>query len=347
MYLTPVRVTLREDLNAKKIHTLLTICLWRTQGPVLYPAPMPDDLSITLRTWRLAQALTQGQLARRLGVARTMVCRWESGRTVPAPRSLERLAEVLEVPLADLQALVPARESRCSRRRRVERALPRRPLYPIGASVDQMLRVGGCAHPLRFDVTKRLSADDLRVVDHEFPRDTRWELLVVHHVLKARTRLVECSLDRLRCPILVLDDFERAAGAFQRQHALLWEGEDERMLIFGQVRIRVAGTKPYRVDFLIWYKRRGLRGEWVFLEIDGSQHKSTPNLDAARAEGIGIPEIRHDNVQTLSPWYFQLLVRDVRRQAAIAAEWTRDRKRQARAARRRRTSEAEQCLLAA
>ena len=48
-----------------------------------------------VRSIRVAQGLTQAELARALGVKRTTVTMWEIGASAPRPAMLLRLADVL------------------------------------------------------------------------------------------------------------------------------------------------------------------------------------------------------------------------------------------------------------
>lgn len=63
-------------------------------------APLDPERLRSLREWA---GLTQHQLARAVGVVGgERVSRWESGRSVPRPGMLGRIAEVLEVPVESL-----------------------------------------------------------------------------------------------------------------------------------------------------------------------------------------------------------------------------------------------------
>lgn len=330
--------------NLHRVHTLLVAFLPRW----LIIRAMNIALSNLLRSHRQARRLSQRDLAACLGVRRGMVSKWEQGIVLPALDRLEALAGALGIPAERLRDLRespsmgrPARHSGFPRRRR------RRRPYPIGATVEKMLRAGGAAERIYHETIQHISQRAYRRVVMEFARDTRHELLAAFHALRRGARLVVCTLSALACPLFVLDDFEWTYGGDQRQLALLWEGVGERMVMFGQVRVRGAGSAPYRLDFLIYYKRQGRPGRWIFLELDGSPHADTPNKDASRAESVGIPEIRHDNVQTLSPGYFDVLLSEVRLKAKQAAEWSRDRRKRGRILRRKRCNEAEQRRAAA
>jgi len=188
-----------------------------------------------------------------------------------------------------------------------------------------MLRLAG-AQALHQHAVKRLPAADYETIVEGFPRDTAHELLAVFHVLDKNSFVVTTTLEALRCPLFVLDDFEWIYGGSQRQTAVLWRGEDEYMLIFGQVRVRISGNGAARLDLLVYYKARGRRGQWVFVELDGDQHKDTRHQDADRAVGIGIPELRYDNDEVLRWDFFQRLVRDVRSKAQVGRKWDLERR---------------------
>lgn len=67
------------------------------------PEPDPHFDSEALRRARTDKGLTQHELARLIGTAGgEHVSRWELGTTVPRPGALRRIAEVLEVNIADL-----------------------------------------------------------------------------------------------------------------------------------------------------------------------------------------------------------------------------------------------------
>lgn len=59
-------------------------------------------VSVRLRELRNARRLSQRQLAARLDVPRTYISKIENGRAMPTLSSLQRLADALSVPLADM-----------------------------------------------------------------------------------------------------------------------------------------------------------------------------------------------------------------------------------------------------
>ncbi|QWA26362.1 helix-turn-helix domain-containing protein [Streptomyces sp. JCM17656] len=70
--------------------------LFRTKGPLVtqtsaVPLPPPEER----RRLREAGALTQAQVAERMGVSRETVRAWESGRTTPRGRRRDAYAQLL------------------------------------------------------------------------------------------------------------------------------------------------------------------------------------------------------------------------------------------------------------
>lgn len=61
-----------------------------------------NRVSVRLRELRNARRLSQRQLAARLDVPRTYISKIENGRAMPTLSSLQRLANALSVPLADM-----------------------------------------------------------------------------------------------------------------------------------------------------------------------------------------------------------------------------------------------------
>lgn len=57
----------------------------------------PEDIGERIRTTRRDRALTQDQLAGRVGVSRSAVAQWETGRTGQITGNLSRIASALEV----------------------------------------------------------------------------------------------------------------------------------------------------------------------------------------------------------------------------------------------------------
>lgn len=57
----------------------------------------PEDIGERIRTTRRDRALTQDQLAGQVGVSRSAVAQWETGRTGQITGNLSRIASALEV----------------------------------------------------------------------------------------------------------------------------------------------------------------------------------------------------------------------------------------------------------
>src|SRR5260370_23393577 len=57
----------------------------------------PQDIGTRIRTVRRERGLTQDELADQVGVSRSAVAQWETGRTGQVTGNLSRIAGVLEV----------------------------------------------------------------------------------------------------------------------------------------------------------------------------------------------------------------------------------------------------------
>lgn len=55
-----------------------------------------------IREARLRKALTQEEVARKMGVTQAAVSQWETGVTIPQTRDLLKLSEVLGVSVSEL-----------------------------------------------------------------------------------------------------------------------------------------------------------------------------------------------------------------------------------------------------
>src|SRR6188472_4590538 len=67
---------------------------------------MASELSVGLRSWRARRRVSQLELAVRAGTTQRHVSFIESGRSVPGRDMVIRLAESLEVPLRERNALL-------------------------------------------------------------------------------------------------------------------------------------------------------------------------------------------------------------------------------------------------
>ncbi|MGC0316183.1 helix-turn-helix domain-containing protein [Kitasatospora acidiphila] len=121
---------------------------------------------------RQAMGFTQEKLAEVLGVDRSTVVRWESGRSQPQPFQWPRLAELLQVSvaaLADMLAMTqgPVGESM------VPRQLSARPLEPAAQSVDVGSDAAGAGSAMTLgsgEVRVGCRASDGRIIFVTMPR---------------------------------------------------------------------------------------------------------------------------------------------------------------------------------
>lgn len=63
---------------------------------------MPFDIGIRIRAGRVDRGLTQDQFAAQVGVSRSAVAQWETGRTGQLTGNLSRIARALEVSVEHL-----------------------------------------------------------------------------------------------------------------------------------------------------------------------------------------------------------------------------------------------------
>jgi transcriptional regulator with XRE-family HTH domain len=63
---------------------------------------MPQDIGTRIRTARLDRGLTQEELAGSVGVSRSAVAQWETGRTGQITANLSRIARALDVNVEQL-----------------------------------------------------------------------------------------------------------------------------------------------------------------------------------------------------------------------------------------------------
>ena len=55
-----------------------------------------------IREARRKMGLNQTELAEQMGVTQSAVSHWENGETMPTPRQIPRLAEILNIRVSDL-----------------------------------------------------------------------------------------------------------------------------------------------------------------------------------------------------------------------------------------------------
>lgn len=293
--------------------------------------------SINLRPYREALGLSITDTAAQLGVSRQTLSRWETGAREVPPESREKICTLLRISPSEVNWLT-TRPARWRIAQSGDLAIPpvRRP-YPVGGTLDEMLRLGPMAEQIHAAARAQLTDEEHRIIVNEFPRDTPHELLFILMVVADGGRLVRSSPARFRCPMLVMDDFLPDLGADQMQWALEWERDDERFVIFGQVRIKAAYVKwGARVDFLVFYKKRGKRRQWTYVEFNGRHHLTQEMQDNERAEGLLIPELRYDNPKLLVELWFVRFKEDLRTSAEQGAKRERERLQRAATARTER-----------
>ena len=83
----------KTRLAALRVKTLASL------GKLTYPEPMsnPQDIGARIRTSREEQGWTQDQLAEAVGVSRSAVAQWETGRAGQVTTNLTRVASALGV----------------------------------------------------------------------------------------------------------------------------------------------------------------------------------------------------------------------------------------------------------
>lgn len=263
-----------------------------------------------LQARREALKRSQAEVAAALGVKRSVYSRWERGERMVSEPWREKVAALLEIDAALLEptekgARPPSLLEDTRHRARLR--------YPIGGTLDEVARLGqyACAVVSR---ARRAIGDAAvqRLVD-EFPRDTKHELLLVLTLAAFGGRPLWTSPLRFDCPLLVLDDFRSEYRGDQMRWAVLWKGDGEYLVVFGQVRVKsVFQSNRARVDCLVYHKVRGRRGRWMIVELDGSHHATQPSQDEERAEYLLIPTIRYDNQKLLTDAWFGRFLHDIR-----------------------------------
>lgn len=303
---------------------------------------------IAIQTRRHELRLTQEQLAASVGVTRKTLSHWETGTRIVPSRWRDRLAHQLQIDASDLfrsvQAPSPWRIAKSDDATR----LPTRANYPIGGTIDEMLRQGRRSERIYQAARALLSEEDHQVVLDEFPRDTAFELLFIFTLIANGGQLTWSSPSRLQCPLLVMDDFLPEYGGDQMQWAIEWQREDERFVVFGQIRIKAPYVKwSGRADFLVFHKQPGQHGQWTIVEFDGRHHPSQTARDEDRAEGLLIPELRYDNEKLRIEHWFPGFLEKLRKTSERGAQLEKQRRKQAHRLRAERVHEIEQRRAAA
>lgn len=263
-----------------------------------------------LQARREALKMSQAELAAAIGVERSVYARWERGRRAVPEAWREKVGVLLDLDVALLEPAekgARAPSSLDDTRHRVRRR------YPIGGTLDDVLRLGRHACAVVAEARRVIGdAAVQRLVEH-FARDTKHELLLVLTVAAFGGRPLWTSPMRFDCPLLVLDDFRSEYGGDQMQWAVLWEGDGEYAVFFGQVRVKtIFQSTRARADFLVYHKARGRRGQCTLVELDGSHHATQPSQDEERAENLLVPTIRYDNQKLLTDTWFPRFLNDLR-----------------------------------
>ena len=60
------------------------------------------DLGWKIKQLRISIALSQGELAEKLGIKQEVLSRWETNKVKPSMKSIKKLAEALEVDVKEL-----------------------------------------------------------------------------------------------------------------------------------------------------------------------------------------------------------------------------------------------------
>ena len=290
-----------------------------------------------IRTIRKDRGIKQRDLARTLGVCHQVVSDWERGvRPFPA-RHVPSAAALLGVTPEQFELEAPPDKRESAERgirtlyRLVRTQRHRyRPAFPIGARVEHLTTLGPRQQALHDRVKDTLPQCEYKEVVERFPRDSRWELQLVFHMLGAGARVVYTSYSRYRLPLNTLHDCDWTDGQDLLQPALLWERGDERIVVFGQAWLNVPWHPPVRPDFLVWYKRQGHPGYWLYIEIDDTSHREKQYQDEARALAIALPGLRYENYTTSDVGFFQRVLRDIRDLRDKARKMRRTKRRKAR-----------------
>ena len=64
------------------------------------PAPISVNIGATIRTYRLQKGMSQGDIEKRTGLLRCYLSRVENGHTVPSLETLQKIANAMELQLA-------------------------------------------------------------------------------------------------------------------------------------------------------------------------------------------------------------------------------------------------------
>jgi len=291
-----------------------------------YSAAMRNFCGRAIARIRLAKDVKLLEFADKLGVSAPAVLQWESGLRPFPEAHLEAAAEALRVPVETLMTAelpVPTRE--------LGRRPVLRPAYPCGATLDQLARLSPSARALVDRVRAHLTEPLLRLISEDWPRDTVHELRVALCFLDDKGGVELASTGHYRCPEHTMHDLDDSVGDHLLQPAITWARAEERIVLFSQIWLNVLRYGPIRVDFMIYYRRKGRTGYWLILEIDDrSSHTEKTYRDEARALALTLPVLRYENHVVHQPWFFERLLKDVRNLESETARRRRERHRRAR-----------------
>ena len=266
-----------------------------------------------LRSARRSQGLSQAHVAQMLGATQTAYSHWERNDR-PVPQELvPALCQALGIDCDEFEALLPTGVPRLPvvHAGRSGYRCPALPPYPIHGSVKQMLALGSVAESLYQAARPRLCAEQVARLELHFPRDTATELLYVYHAINCGFSPARSTLQRLHCPIIVVEGnlSSRLAHHYVRDLLLYTRGE-LTMALVPQVWIpSVVQSEWYRVDFLAMVRKQDGTERWAHVEIDGSGHEEA--ADRKRARGIMLPRLGYWNHQVQTYRFSDRLVQDL------------------------------------
>src|SRR5476649_896471 len=64
-------------------------------------SPISSNIGTTIRGYRLQKGMSQGDIEKRTGLLRCYLSRVENGHTIPSLETLQKIAEAMEINLAD------------------------------------------------------------------------------------------------------------------------------------------------------------------------------------------------------------------------------------------------------
>ena len=73
-------------------------------SPPLAPEPAPINIGTTIRAFRLQKGMSQGDIEKRTGLLRCYLSRVENGHTIPSLDTLSKIAQALDLPIAQFFA---------------------------------------------------------------------------------------------------------------------------------------------------------------------------------------------------------------------------------------------------